>query len=162
MATTITAAHYFIWTHLYASTQTVQTPASKLRVVTSDKESSMNTLWQEEDFEQIYSRESLMEKAAKIEKVISVKSHEKERYDFDPPLFHENRFWYRRSDGIVMNKNHRTLHILEFKQTSDRNEDFPRVYCILLIRNAFCHVSENLLLRCLFYDTMNIYICFLC
>jgi len=75
MATTITAAHYFIWTHLYASTQTVQTPASKLRVVTSDKESSMNTLWQEEDFEQIYSRESLMEKAAKIEKVISVKSH---------------------------------------------------------------------------------------
>ena len=34
------------------------------------------------------------------------------------------------------------------------------IYCILLIRIAFCHVSENLPLRCLFYDTMNIYFCF--
>jgi len=35
-------------------------------------------------------------------------------------------------------------------------------YCISLIRIAFCHVSENLTLRCLFYDTMNMYFCFLC
>jgi len=27
----------------------------------------------------------------------------------------------------VINKNHRTLYILEFKQSSDRNEDFLRV-----------------------------------
>ena len=27
-------------------------------------------------------------------------------------------------DGIVINKNDRTLHILEFKRSSDRNEDF--------------------------------------
>jgi len=52
MATTVTAAHHFIWRRLYASMQAAQTPASKLRVVTPDKESSMNTLWQEEEFEQ--------------------------------------------------------------------------------------------------------------
>jgi len=39
MATAVTAAHHFIWRHLYASIQAVQTPASKLRFVTSDKES---------------------------------------------------------------------------------------------------------------------------
>jgi len=75
MATTVTAAHHFIWRHLYASMQAAQTPASKLSFVTPDKESSMNTLWQEEEFEQICSRESLTEKAAEIEKTISVKEH---------------------------------------------------------------------------------------
>jgi len=55
MATNTTAAHHFIWRHLYASMQTVQTSANKLRVVTPDKESSMETLWQEEEFEQICS-----------------------------------------------------------------------------------------------------------
>ena len=79
MATTVTAAHHFIWRHLYASMQALQTPASKLRFVTPDKESSMNTLWQEEEFEQICSREALTEKAAEIEKTISVKEHERKR-----------------------------------------------------------------------------------
>jgi len=41
---------------------------SRVRFVTPDKESSMNTLWQEEEFEQICRRESLTEKAVKIEK----------------------------------------------------------------------------------------------
>jgi len=70
MTTTVTAAHHFIWRHLYFSMQTAQTPASKLRVVSSDQERSMNTLWQEEEFEKICSRESLTEKAADIEKMI--------------------------------------------------------------------------------------------
>jgi len=65
MATTVTAAHHFIGSHLDASMQAAQTPASKLRFVTPDKESSMNTLWQEEEFEQICSRESLTEKLKK-------------------------------------------------------------------------------------------------
>jgi len=43
--------------------------------VTPDKESSMNTLWQEEEFKQICSRELLTGKAADIEKKISVKEH---------------------------------------------------------------------------------------
>jgi len=37
MATTFTAAHHFIWRHLYASMQAAQTPASKLRFVTPDE-----------------------------------------------------------------------------------------------------------------------------
>jgi len=48
--------------------QAVQIPANKLRFVAPDKESSINTLWQEEEFEQICSRESLTEKAVEIEK----------------------------------------------------------------------------------------------
>jgi len=48
--------------------QAAQTPVSKLRVVTPDQESSMSTLWQEEEFGQIFSRELLTEKAADIEK----------------------------------------------------------------------------------------------
>jgi len=94
--------------------------------VTAAKESGLYTLSQEEEFEQICSRESLTEKAAEIEKTISVKEHERERYDFDPTMFYEHRFWNRRPDGIVINKNHRTLYILECKQSSDRNEDFLR------------------------------------
>jgi len=68
MTTTVTAAHHFIWRHLYASMQAAQTPASKLRLVTPDKESSTNTLWQEGEFKQICSRKSLTEKTAEIEK----------------------------------------------------------------------------------------------
>ena len=44
-----------------------------------------------------------------------------------PEFFYENRFWTRRPDGIVINKNHRTLYILEFERSSDRNEDFQEV-----------------------------------
>jgi len=107
--------------------QAVLTSAGKLRFVTPDKESSINTLWQDEEFEQICRRESLTEKAAEIEKTISVKEHESERHDFDLTMFYENRFWNRRLVGIVINKNHGTLYILEFKRSSDRNEDFLRV-----------------------------------
>ena len=73
------------------------------------------------------SRESLMGKAADIEKMIAVKEHERARYDFDPTMFYEHRFWNWRPDGIVINKYHHTLYILELKQSSDRNKDFLRV-----------------------------------
>jgi len=46
-------------------------------------------------------------------------------------------------------------------KTPPQNPEDRHIYCILLIRIAFCHVSENLPLRCLFYVTMNIYFCFL-
>jgi len=87
----------------------------------------MNTLWKGKEFEQRCSRESLKEKAAEIEKTIWVKEHQNERYDFDPTVFYENRFLNRRPDGIVINKNHQTLYILDFKRSSDRNKDFLRV-----------------------------------
>jgi len=99
--------------------QAARTPASKLRFVTPDKESSMNTLRQEEEFEKICSRESLTEKAVGIEKTISMKEHDRERHDFDPKMFYENRFWNQRPDSIVINKNHPILYILEFKRSSD-------------------------------------------
>ena len=51
------------------------------------------------EFKQICSRESLIEKAADIEKTMVVKEHERSRYDFDPIMFYENRFWNRRPDG---------------------------------------------------------------
>jgi len=34
-----------------------------------------------------------MEKGAEIEKNISVEEHKKERHNFNPTTFHENRFW---------------------------------------------------------------------
>ena len=67
------------------------------------------------------------EKGVDIEKTIAVKEHERERYDFDPTIFYENRFWNQRPDGIVINKYHRTLYIQEFKRSSDRNKNFLRV-----------------------------------
>jgi len=45
-------------------------------------------------------------------------------------------------------------------KTPPQSPEDGHIYCILLIRFAFCHVSENLPLRCLFYDTMNIHFCF--
>ena len=42
-------------------------------------------------------------------------------------MFFESRFLNWRPDGIVINKNHRTLYILEFKWSSDRDKDFLRV-----------------------------------
>ena len=79
--------------------------------VTPDKESSMNTLRQEEEFEQIYSRDLLTEKAAEIENPISVKEHERERHDFIKHSRIEiESETNRRPDGIVIHKNHRTLY----------------------------------------------------
>ena len=73
------------------------------------------------------SRESLTEKVADVEKTVALKEHERERYDLDLTMFYENRCWNRRPDGIVINKYHQTLYILEFKRSSHRNKDFLRV-----------------------------------
>ena len=55
----------------------------------------MSTLWQEEEFNQICSRESLNETAANIEKMIIVKEHERAHYDFDPTMFYEKKIGIR-------------------------------------------------------------------
>jgi len=65
MATTVTAAHHFMWKHLYASMQAAQTPASKLRFVTANKEGSMNTLWQKEKFEQLMPQQRITDRDGK-------------------------------------------------------------------------------------------------
>jgi len=93
MVTTVTAAHHFIWRqHLYASMQAVETPKSKLWFITPDKEHFMNTLWQVKEFEQICIRASSTEKAAEIEKRISVKEYESKHHDFDPTTFYKNQY----------------------------------------------------------------------
>jgi len=69
MATTVTAAHHFIWRHLYDSMHAAQKPKSKLKFVTLDKESNMSTLW----LLRICSKEDLTEKAQDIEVTIPVK-----------------------------------------------------------------------------------------
>ena len=46
------------------------------------------------------------------------------RFDFNSTTFDENHFWNRRPDGMVINKNLQTVHILEFDRSSDNNEDF--------------------------------------
>ena len=45
-------------------------------------------------------------------------------------------------------------------KTPPQSPEDGHIYRILLIHIAFFHVSENLPLRCLFYNTMNIYFCF--
>ena len=69
----------------------------------------------------------MTEKSADNEKTITAKEHEREHHEFDPTVFYENRFWNRRPDGIVINKNHRTVYILGFNQSSDRNKYFLAV-----------------------------------
>ena len=44
IATTVTAAHYSIWRHLYDSMHAAQKPKSKLKFVTLDKESNMSAV----------------------------------------------------------------------------------------------------------------------
>ena len=38
-----------------------------------------------------------------------------------------NRFWGRRPDGVAINKALKIVHILEFKQSTDRDEGFLEV-----------------------------------
>jgi len=59
--------------------------------------------------------------------MMAIAGHGRERYDFDPTMFYENLLWNGRPDGIVIKKNNRTRYILEFKRSSDRNEDSLRV-----------------------------------
>ena len=72
MATTVTAAHHFIWRYLYASMRAAETPTSKLRFVTPLKESSMSTLWQQEEFKQICSRGDDVETATLTKKLRNI------------------------------------------------------------------------------------------
>jgi len=64
MATTDMAAHQSIWRHLYDSMHAAQRPKIKLKFVTLDKESKKSTLWRQEEFLRICSKDDLAEKAA--------------------------------------------------------------------------------------------------
>jgi len=62
MATTVTAAHHSIWSHLYDSMHAAQKPKSKFKFVTLGKESNISTLWRREEFLRICSKEDLAKK----------------------------------------------------------------------------------------------------
>ena len=70
IATTVTAAHHFIWRRLCDNMHAAQKPKSKLKFVTLDKESNMSTLWRREEFLRICSKEELEEKAQDIQVTI--------------------------------------------------------------------------------------------
>jgi len=104
-----------------------QKPKSKLKFVTLDKESNMSTLWRREEFLRICSKEELAEKAQDIEVTIPVKKSQEARYNLDPGSFFVNRFWGRRLDGVAINEALKIVYILEFKQSTDREEGFLEV-----------------------------------
>jgi hypothetical protein len=104
MATTVTAAHHFIWRHQYDSMHAAQKPKSKLKFVTRDKESNMSTLWRREEFLRICNKEDLTEKAQDIEVTIPVKKSQEARYTLDPGSFFVNGWWGRRPDGVAINE----------------------------------------------------------
>jgi len=107
-----------------------QKPKSKLKFVTldSDKERNMRTLWRREDFLRICSKEELAEKAQDIEVTIPVKKSQETQYNLDPGFFFVNhRFWGRRPDGVAINEALKIVYILEFKQSTDRDEGFLEV-----------------------------------
>jgi len=128
MATTVTAAHHSIWMHLYDSMHATQKPKSKLKFVTLDKESNMSTLWRRKEFLRICSsNEELVEKAQDIEVTIPVKKSQETRYDLDRGSFVANYFWGRRQDGVAIDETLKIVYILEFKQSTDREERFLEV-----------------------------------
>jgi len=124
MATTVTAAHHFIWRHLYDSMHAAQKPKSMLKFVTLDKQSNMSTLWRREEFLSICSKEELAEKAQDIEVTIPVKKSQEARYNLNPGSFFKKRFLGRRPDGVAINEDMQMIYILELKWSTDRDEGF--------------------------------------
>ena len=68
----------------------------------------------------------------------------------------------RQKWGLPNDGGLRMIHWESLSKTPSQSQEDGHIYYILLICIAFCHVPENLPLRCLFYDTMNIIVCFLC
>jgi len=74
----------------------------------------------------------------------------------------EHRLVKRQSWGPSNDGGLRMVNWESHSKTPPQSPEDGHIYCILRIRIAFCHLSENLPLCCLFYDTMDIYFCFLC
>ena len=94
------------------------------RLTKSIKESNMNTLWQQEEFMEICSKEKLMEEAVNFEKQIPVRNNQQARHNQDPERFFTGCFWNRRPNGVVIDKVKHRVFILEFKWSTDREESF--------------------------------------
>jgi len=69
----------------------------------------------------------------------------------------ERQSWGPSNDGGL-----RMVNWESQSKTPPQSQEDGHIYCILLVRIAFCRVSENLPLRCSFYVKINIYFCILC
>jgi len=123
MTTTVTAAHHFIWRHLYydASMQAAQSSRSKLRIVTPDKESTMNTLESRNAAEICWRKRQQKLTKRSLWKSTDGNAMTSTRLCFMKIVFGiggQMAWWLTR---II------ELCILEFKRSSDRDEDFLRV-----------------------------------
>jgi len=58
---------------------------------------------------------------------IPVKTSQKARNNLDPESFFVIRFWGRRPDGFAINEALQIGYILEFKRSTDRDEEFLEV-----------------------------------
>jgi len=65
---------------------------------------NMSTLWRQEEFLRIYSKEDLAEKAQGIKVTIPVGKSRETRYNLDPVSFFINRYVGRLPDGVAINK----------------------------------------------------------
>jgi len=84
----------------------------------------MSTLWRREEILRICSKKEPAEKAQDIEVTIPVKKSQEARYNLDPESFFVICFWGRRLDGVAINEALQMVYILEFKQSTDRDEGF--------------------------------------
>jgi len=87
MAETVTAARHSIWRHLLDSIHASKKQESKLKFVTLDKESNMITLWRNDEFLEICSREEASEKALEVERKLPVPKHQQVRHSNNPEGF---------------------------------------------------------------------------
>ena len=129
MATTVTDAHHSICRNLYDSMHAAQKPKSKLKFVTLHKESNMSMLWRREYCLKVCSKEDLAGKAQDIEVTMLDKKSQEARHNFDPVSFFVNRFWGRpQATGWGrINEALQIINVLEFKRSTDRDEEFPEV-----------------------------------
>jgi len=81
----------------------------------------------EKSFLRICSKDNLAEKAQDIEVTIPVKKSQEPQYNLNPESFYFNCFWGRWLVKVAINKTLQIAYILEFNQSTDRNERFLEV-----------------------------------
>ena len=88
-----------------------------MKLLTTETESSLGTLWDQEQCTQLCSKEELWE-AAKEEEMKIQWRDEKEGLPV-PDEQYQERFWRRRLDGIGLDTVNKELLAIEFKRTRD-------------------------------------------
>jgi hypothetical protein len=93
-----------------------------MKLLTLERESSLGSLWDQEQCAQFCSKDELWE-AAKEEEM---KIPWKEAQEGLPVLEdqYQERFWRRRLDGIGLDTVHKELLAIEFKRTQDTRSNY--------------------------------------